>query len=101
MIPTDDDLRMRVDLLELAMDADFRRSRRPIFVSASGGSTNSGAVDPLPKLADLCAEREVWFHVDAAYGGFSILAERGRRSSQVSSAPTSSRSTRTMALPAI
>jgi aromatic-L-amino-acid decarboxylase len=79
VIPTDDNLRMRVDLLESAMDADIRRSRRPMFVSASGGSTNSGAVDPLPKLADLCAEREVWFHVDAAYGGFSILAERGRR----------------------
>ena len=78
VIPSDDELKMRVDLLESAMDADLGRGRRPLFVSGSGGATNSGAVDPLPELADLCAERKVWFHVDAAYGGFAVLDERGR-----------------------
>jgi aromatic-L-amino-acid decarboxylase len=79
VIPSDDELKMRVDLLESAMDADLLRGRRPLFVSGSGGATNSGAVDPLPELADLCAERKVWFHVDAAYGGFAVLDERGRK----------------------
>ena len=41
------------DLLASAMDADMRRGRRPLFVSANGGATNTGAVDPLPELADL------------------------------------------------
>jgi len=78
VIPSDDQLRIRIDLLESAMEADLRNGRRPLLVSANGGATNSGAVDPLPELADLCAERKVWFHVDAAYGGFAVLAERGR-----------------------
>jgi len=79
VIPSDERLRMRVDLLESALDADLRAGRRPLLVSANGGATNSGAIDPLPELADLCAKRNVWFHVDAAYGGFAVLTERGRR----------------------
>jgi glutamate/tyrosine decarboxylase-like PLP-dependent enzyme len=79
VIPSDDRLRIRVDLLESAMDADLRAGRRPLIVSANGGATNSGAIDPLPELAELCHERNVWFHVDAAYGGFAVLSERGRR----------------------
>ncbi len=78
VIPSDDQLRIRIDLLESAIEADLRNGRRPLLVSANGGATNSGAVDPLTELADLCAERNVWFHVDAAYGGFAVLAERGR-----------------------
>ena len=78
VIPSDDELKMRVDLLSSAMDSDLARGRRPLFVSGNGGATNSGAVDPLPELADLCAERKVWFHVDAAYGGFAVLDDRGR-----------------------
>jgi aromatic-L-amino-acid/L-tryptophan decarboxylase len=79
VIPTDDELKMRVDLLESAMDADVAGGRRPIFVSANGGATNSGAVDPLEDLVDLCDDRDVWLHVDAAYGGFAVLDDRGRR----------------------
>jgi aromatic-L-amino-acid/L-tryptophan decarboxylase len=78
VIPTNDELKMRVDLLESAMDADVAAGRKPIFVSANGGATNSGAVDPLEELAEICGERDVWLHVDAAYGGFAVLDERGR-----------------------
>jgi aromatic-L-amino-acid/L-tryptophan decarboxylase len=46
-------------------------------VSASGGATNTGAVDPLVAIADVCRERGVWLHVDAAYGGFAALTQRG------------------------
>jgi glutamate/tyrosine decarboxylase-like PLP-dependent enzyme len=79
VIPSNDALKLRIDLLESAMDADVAAGRRPLFVSANGGATNSGAVDPLEELAELCDDRDVWLHVDAAYGGFAVLDERGRR----------------------
>ena len=70
---------MRIDLLQSAMEADVAAGRKPLFVSANGGATNSGAVDPLEELVELCEEQDVWLHVDAAYGGFAVLDERGRR----------------------
>ena len=47
-------------------------------MAASAGSTNTGAVDPLAELAQVCRERGAWFHVDGAYGGFAALTERGK-----------------------
>ena len=79
VIPTGDGLVMRIDLLQSAMEADIAAGRKPLFVSANGGATNSGAVDPLEELVELCDEHDVWLHVDAAYGGFAVLDERGRR----------------------
>ena len=79
VLPTDERFRMRPDALADAMDADLRAGLRPLFVSASAGSTNTGAVDPLPELAEICKERGAWLHVDAAYGGFAVLSGRGRR----------------------
>ena len=79
VLPTDERFRMRPDALVDAMDADLRAGLRPLFVSASAGSTNTGAVDPLPELAEICRERGAWLHVDAAYGGYAVLTGRGRR----------------------
>jgi aromatic-L-amino-acid decarboxylase len=78
VLPTDDSLRLRPETLVEAVEADRAAGRKPLLLSASAGATNTGAVDPLPELADACAERELWFHVDAAYGGFSVLTDRGR-----------------------
>lgn len=78
VLPTDARYRMRPDALLDAMKADLRAGRRPLFVSASAGSTNTGAVDPLPEIAEICREQGAWLHVDAAYGGFAALTERGR-----------------------
>lgn len=77
-VPVDDRLRMRADALAAAMDADVLAGRRPLFVVANAGATNTGAIDPLGEIAAVCAEQDAWFHVDAAYGGFAILTERGR-----------------------
>ena len=77
-IPSDADYRMDVAALATAMDDDVREGLTPVLVAANGGATNTGAVDPLPALADLCESRGVWLHVDAAYGGFAVLTERGQ-----------------------
>ncbi len=78
VLPTDDHYRLRVDALEAAIDADVAAGRQPLVVSANAGATNTGAIDPLPELAELCRVRGVWLHVDAAYGGFAALTDRGR-----------------------
>ena len=79
VLPSDERYRMRPDALEGAMIADLRAGRRPLFVGGAAGSTNTGAVDPIPELAEICRRHEAWLHIDAAYGGFAILTERGQR----------------------
>ena len=78
VLPADGEFRLDPQTLRAAMDADLRAGRRPLFVAATAGTTNTGAIDPLAQLADLCRERGVWLHVDAAYGGFAALTRRGR-----------------------
>jgi aromatic-L-amino-acid decarboxylase len=73
-IATGDDYRMRVDELGAALDADRARGVQPIAVVATAGSTNTGAIDDLDAIADVCRRHDVWLHVDAAYGGPAILA---------------------------
>jgi aromatic-L-amino-acid/L-tryptophan decarboxylase len=77
-VPTD--VRYRIDpgALGEAVDEDLRAGHRPFFVAANAGATNTGVVDPLPELAEICAARDLWLHVDGAYGGFAALSERGR-----------------------
>src|SRR5581483_1941542 len=67
VLPVDSEYRLEPGTLEQAMDADLAAGLRPLFVSASGGSTSTGVVDPLPELAHVARERGAWFHVDAAY----------------------------------
>lgn len=70
LIPVDADFRMRADALEDAMRADRAFGLRPFIVASSAGTTNTGAVDPLETVADVCAAHGVWHHVDGAYGAF-------------------------------
>jgi glutamate/tyrosine decarboxylase-like PLP-dependent enzyme len=77
VLPTDDRFRMRADALTGAMEADVRAGRRPLFVAAAAGSTNTGAVDPFGALAEITHRHGAWLHVDGAYGGFAALTERG------------------------
>ena len=73
-IPTDESYRLRADDLRTALDADLAAGMRPFAVVATAGTTATGAVDPLPAIADLCAQHGLWLHVDAAYGGAAMLA---------------------------
>jgi aromatic-L-amino-acid/L-tryptophan decarboxylase len=77
-IPVDARFRLRVDALEASIAADRRAGRTPLAVSANAGTTNTGSIDPLPAIADLCAAQRLWLHVDAAYGGFAALCAEGR-----------------------
>src|SRR4051794_713601 len=79
VLPTDDAHRLRPDALAGAVEADRQAGLQPLIVVANAGATNTGAVDPLHALADFCHEQGMWLHVDAAYGGFGSLSERGRR----------------------
>jgi len=78
LVPTDGELRMDPDALRSMVEADRATGLRPFLVVPSAGTTNSGAIDPLDTVADVAAEHGLWMHVDAAYGGFFVLTERGR-----------------------
>lgn len=77
-IPTDDHFRMRPAALATAIAEDRAAGRTPFFLAAAAGTTNTGAVDDLETLAAVAERERLWFHVDAAYGGFFLLTERGR-----------------------
>lgn len=77
-IPSDERFRVRVDLLAERVAADRAAGLAPFFVCGNAGTTNTGAVDDLAALAGFCAREGLWCHVDAAYGGFFMLTERGR-----------------------
>ena len=74
------DDRWRLDPADLhrQVKADRAAGMRPFLVVASAGTTNTGAVDPLPALADLCTKENLWLHVDGAYGGAFILCDEGK-----------------------
>ena len=70
MIPVDADYRMDVTALASAIALDRAGGLKPFLVVSSAGTTNTGAVDPLDDIADLCAREHVWHHIDGAYGAF-------------------------------
>ena len=78
-IATDEEFRMRTDALSEALAADRAAGMIPFFVAGTGGTTNTGAIDPLDAIADICERERVWMHVDAAYGGFTALLSRERK----------------------
>jgi aromatic-L-amino-acid decarboxylase len=78
-VPTDERFRMRLDALAAAVTRDRARRYVPFLVVGSAGTTNTGAVDDLQGLAAFAKREGLWFHVDAAYGGFFAMTERGRR----------------------
>ena len=79
LLPSDDAFRVRLDALEDAIARDRAMGLVPLMIVANAGTTNTGSVDPMHEIADLCQREDVWMHVDAAYGGFAVLTDFGRR----------------------
>jgi aromatic-L-amino-acid decarboxylase len=78
VLPSDESYRLRVEDVRRAIADDRANGLIPLAVVVSAGTTNTGAVDPLDAMADLCSAEKVWLHADAAYGGFAALTERGK-----------------------
>ncbi|MGH7513551.1 MAG: pyridoxal phosphate-dependent decarboxylase family protein [Gemmatimonadales bacterium] len=78
-VAMDERHRMRPDALAAAIVADRAAGLRPWLVLAAAGTVDTGAVDPLDAIGSVAGRERCWFHVDAAYGGFFLLTEDGRR----------------------
>jgi aromatic-L-amino-acid/L-tryptophan decarboxylase len=70
-IATDDELRLDPAALRAAIEADRAAGDRPMMVVGTAGSVSTGAVDPLPEIARICRELDIWFQVDGAYGALA------------------------------
>ena len=79
LVGSDEQFRMRVAELDARIAGDRRAGLTPCLIVGNAGTTNTGAVDDLEALADIARRERMWLHVDAAYGGFFLLTERGRR----------------------
>ncbi len=78
-VPMDKKFRMNAPALEQLILDDKAAGLRPWLVTASAGTTDTGAVDPLEQIAELAEQHDIWMHVDAAYGGFFLLCDEGRQ----------------------
>jgi aromatic-L-amino-acid decarboxylase len=77
-IDVDREFRMRMDALPDAIARDRAAGLVPFLVVSSAGTTNTGAVDPLDAIADLCRREGLWHHIDGAYGAFFHMVDELR-----------------------
>ena len=78
-VPMDSRFRMDIPELKRLIRDDKAAGLRPWLVIASAGTTDTGAVDPIEEIAQVARENDLWLHVDAAYGGFFLLCDEGRK----------------------
>ncbi|MDM8128705.1 MAG: pyridoxal phosphate-dependent decarboxylase family protein [Paraclostridium dentum] len=74
-IPSDSNYRMKIDELEKEIRNDITNGLHPFVVIASAGTTNTGSIDPIPEISDICSKYGLWMHVDGAYGASILLSE--------------------------
>ncbi len=79
IIPTDMEFKISLNKLKNIIARDRLEGLQPFCIIASAGTTNTGTVDPLNEIADICENEDMWFHIDGAYGGAAILASNGKR----------------------
>jgi glutamate/tyrosine decarboxylase-like PLP-dependent enzyme len=77
-VASDEALRLDMDALKRAIAVDREKGLKPACVIATAGTTNTGAIDPLHAIADLCRDEGLWMHVDGCIGALITLAPRHR-----------------------
>lgn len=77
-IPVDENFHMRISALKTQIAQDIKEGFTPVCIIGTAGSTQTGSVDSLEEIAKVAQEFKVWFHVDAAYGGFFMLTDEGQ-----------------------
>jgi glutamate/tyrosine decarboxylase-like PLP-dependent enzyme len=77
-VPSDADCRMDMAALRAAISADRGAGVEPACVIATAGTVNTGALDDLEAIADLCAEEDLWLHVDGCIGALLAIAPEGK-----------------------
>ena len=77
-VATDAAYRMDVAALQAAIVADRAQGVKPACVIATAGTTNTGAIDPLPEIADLCRDEGIWLHIDGCIGALIAIAPQNR-----------------------
>jgi aromatic-L-amino-acid/L-tryptophan decarboxylase len=77
-VETDGELRLRPAALRAAVARDIHARLRPLAVVATVGTASCAAVDPVPAIADVCAEHKLWLHVDASHGSALAVLPDGR-----------------------
>jgi aromatic-L-amino-acid decarboxylase len=78
VLPTKDGLHLDPQTVAAAIQEDRAAGACPFLLVANAGTTNAGTIDPLRGLAEVARSHGLWYHVDACYGGFFILTDRGR-----------------------
>lgn len=78
-INLDDKSRMKSQELKKTIQKDKEKGLIPWMIVASAGTTDTGAIDALEEIGEISSEENLWFHVDAAYGGFFLLTEEGKQ----------------------
>ncbi len=79
IIPTDMEFKFAINKLKNVINKDRLEGWQPFCLIASAGTTNTGTVDPLTELAEICKKEDLWYHIDGAYGGAAILANNGKK----------------------
>jgi L-2,4-diaminobutyrate decarboxylase len=75
-VPVDALRRMRPDAIEQILDGLDRSRETPLAIVATAGTTDFGSIDPLDAIGTIAAQREIWLHVDAAYGFGALFSDR-------------------------
>lgn len=78
LVPVNEALQIDATALKEAIESDREKGLLPICIVGAAGTTNTGSIDDLESLADICREEDLWFHVDGAFGAWAAIAPRSK-----------------------
>ncbi len=78
-LPLDERYKIIPSALEKQVELDRKNKLNPFLIIGSAGTTDVGAIDPLAEIGDIAKKHRLWYHIDAAYGGFFVLTDEGKK----------------------